>query len=452
MGDHLRLRLAVSLVAAGAAAAAAAVLPPLPGTALLIAAAALAGALLGPPGALFAVPLLLFAGGTVDRIAVAAAGLLAGGALYGWRLWAAGDARRPPAEPVTRWPLPERIAAITEDWSERTGVGVILHSAGLDGTPVDEPAPHVVADLCWILREALDNVANHARAETVAVTLGRDGDRLTLEVRDDGAGFAVPQSLAGLRRAGQRGLAGMDERARLRGGRLDLWSRPGGGTRITAIVPAVVVAGAPQASGRVRLLVGSAAAVVPLVLAAALGAPGGAATPIAAPDTGLPLDPRATHGPATAGQQPIAPSPAATSGSAAATPSRSPSARATAGSATPVVEGASVTTPAQARTCKVQYVKRTEWNYGFVADVTLTNLGTAPLSRWTIRFDYTAGQKITNYWNATVSQNGDAVVVGDDGNHGSLAPGASLTFGWQGTWQGSDPAPTGFTLDGAPCS
>ncbi|MER7002175.1 cellulose binding domain-containing protein [Dactylosporangium sp. NPDC000555] len=556
MGDRLRLRLGASLVAAVVAAAAATVLAPLPAAALLIVAAALAGGLLGRLGALFALPLLLFADGAVAKVAVALAGALPGLALYGWRRWSARGERiradtvaaerarlaremhdslsqtldavalgaAPPdgrAEPdqsgrhaatprdgdreATRdagglieepdqsgrhaatprdgnaeaarargvideprtdladAPLPDLVAAISQEWSARTGVGVILHSAGLDGEAGGDAAPRAGIELCWILREALRNVAAHARAETVAVTLGRDGDEIMLEVRDDGAGFVIPESLEALaqpQRDGHHGLAGMHERARLCGGHLSVWSRPGGGTRITATVPAAAAVGASRPSGRLRLIAAVAAAAVPLAVVAFLATPDKHPTPLAAQDTELPLDPRATHGPVTAGPAPVTPgrSPASsgpTPASSGPTPgaSRSPSGRAAAPSSAPAVPAAPAgpTSPATTHTCKVTYVKISEWNPGFVAAVTITNTGSSPLGGWSLRFEYPAGQKVTSYWNAAVTQSGPVVVAGAEGNSRAIAPGASFTFGVQGTWQGSNPNPAAFALNGAPC-
>ncbi|GAA2377814.1 cellulose binding domain-containing protein [Dactylosporangium salmoneum] len=518
MGDHLRLRLGGSLLAAGlAAAAAATVLPPLPAALALVLAAGLAGGLLGWPGALFAVPLLLFADGPVAKVAVGLAGVLPFAALLAWRRRAArgeriraaaaaaerarlaremhdslsktldaialgaaalpdsldepdrasrlaatlrdgsreaardargliDDLRASPADA----PLPDLVAAITQEWSAQTGVGVILHSAGLEDAEAD-PASPAALELCWILREALRNVAAHARAETVAVTLGRDGDSLALEVRDDGAGFAVPDNLAHLQRDGHHGIVGMHERARNCGGQLSIWSRPGGGTRVTATVPAAVAGGPARPSGWIRLIAAGVAVVVPLAIVAFLARPDGHTTPLAESEPQLTLDPRATHRPTTPGAAPASPGRTA---SAATSPagSRSASARPSASGSAPAAPGPTGgTTVAETRTCKVVYVKRSEWDPGFVADVTLTNTGSSKVDGWSLRFDYPAGQKLLSYWNVVASQDGVHVTVGPDGNHVVLAPGAAFTFGLQGTWKGSNPNPAAFTLNGAPC-
>ncbi|MER7275776.1 cellulose binding domain-containing protein [Dactylosporangium sp. NPDC000244] len=476
MGAHLRLRLGVSLVVAVSAAIAATALAPLPAAILLIAAASTAGALLGWPGAVFGLALLVFADGVAAKVAVGLAGALPWVAMHAWRRWSARDRRRraeaaaaerarlqaemhaslaetlelaairePRADP-TDAALPDLVAAITHEWSQRSGVGVILHSAGLDETGA--AAPEAGIELCWILREALANVAAHARAETVAVTLERDGDGITLEIRDDGAGFTPPAATG-------RGIAGMRERARVCGGQLTVWSRPGGGTRITATVPAAMAVGAALPSWRVRLGAAMAAAVVPLAVVALLTAPGGLTSPLAADDGQLPFDPNATRGPATAqAGRGGSPGRSGATGSPAATPSRGSSGRPSGAAGTsgpaapPPTTGPTVV---EQRTCRVAYVKRSEWSPGFVADVTLTNLTGAPMQGWSLRFDYTAGQKVTSYWNAIAAQSGTGVVVRPTGDQPTLAAGGSLTFGVQGVWQGTNPSPSAFTLNGSPC-
>jgi two-component system NarL family sensor kinase len=98
------------------------------------------------------------------------------------------------------------------------------------------PAP-LEAGLYRIAQEALNNVAKHATANAVRVTLERNDGSLMLAVEDDGSGFD-PQAPAPDRLPGGFGLIGMQERARLLGGRLDVDSAPTVGTRIVVTVPA----------------------------------------------------------------------------------------------------------------------------------------------------------------------------------------------------------------------
>ncbi len=84
-----------------------------------------------------------------------------------------------------------------------------------------------------IVQEALTNVARHARAAEAVVRLWADAAALGVQVEDEGSGFdpaSVPPGATG-------GLSGMQERVTLLGGRLEIASRPGGGTRLTAELP-----------------------------------------------------------------------------------------------------------------------------------------------------------------------------------------------------------------------
>jgi signal transduction histidine kinase len=95
------------------------------------------------------------------------------------------------------------------------------------------PAPTEI-QLLRIVQEALANVRKHAGATTAVVRIGTDGDELTVEVEDDGRGFA----LGSAPRTGwpRFGLQTMRERAEAIGGRFELDSSPGAGTRVTVSV------------------------------------------------------------------------------------------------------------------------------------------------------------------------------------------------------------------------
>jgi PAS domain S-box-containing protein len=88
-----------------------------------------------------------------------------------------------------------------------------------------------------ILQEALTNVGKHAQAKNVSLRVWQDDHRICFSVEDDGKGFDVKQ--VAMTEASERGLglAIMDERSRMLGGSLDLWSEEGKGTRITLNIP-----------------------------------------------------------------------------------------------------------------------------------------------------------------------------------------------------------------------
>jgi signal transduction histidine kinase len=99
-------------------------------------------------------------------------------------------------------------------------------------TPTDARAPVEIETACFrIAQEALSNVARHAHARHVEVTLTAQDVALEVTIRDDGVGFNVEREHTGL------GLVGMDERADLAGGRLEIESAPGAGTTLRARFP-----------------------------------------------------------------------------------------------------------------------------------------------------------------------------------------------------------------------
>jgi len=99
-------------------------------------------------------------------------------------------------------------------------------------------SPELELVLFRIAQEALRNVWRHSGASRAWVTVEFGDNETTLAVRDNGKGFEVPRSMADLANVGKLGLAGMEERARLVGGKLTLESEPGKGTTVTVEVPA----------------------------------------------------------------------------------------------------------------------------------------------------------------------------------------------------------------------
>ena len=106
--------------------------------------------------------------------------------------------------------------------------------------------------------------------------------------------------------------------------------------------------------------------------------------------------------------------------------------------------------PPDETSCRVTYVVRDQWATGFTADVTITNLR-APVNGWTLGFSFPASQRVVNGWSATWSQSVQAVTARSLSWNGSLATGGSTTIGFNGSYSGSNPKPTSFTLNGAAC-
>ncbi|MDQ0957698.1 MULTISPECIES: glycoside hydrolase family 6 protein [unclassified Streptomyces] len=101
--------------------------------------------------------------------------------------------------------------------------------------------------------------------------------------------------------------------------------------------------------------------------------------------------------------------------------------------------------------CSVDYKVQNDWGSGFTAAVTITN-NSAAKSSWAVKWAYAGSQKVTNAWNAKVTQSGTAVTAANETYNGSLATGGSVSFGFQGTYSGSNAVPTAFTLDGVTCN
>ncbi len=106
---------------------------------------------------------------------------------------------------------------------------------------------------------------------------------------------------------------------------------------------------------------------------------------------------------------------------------------------------------APAPTCAVAYRTTSSWAGGFVAQVTISAIGTTPIQGWGLAFAFGGDQHITNAWNATTAQSGAAVTARNLEFNTNIAPGGSTTLGFMGTWQNSDTPPTAFTVNGAPC-
>jgi signal transduction histidine kinase len=132
--------------------------------------------------------------------------------------------------------LPDAIGEVVEGWSRLNGVNAELITTG-NPKPL---LPEIETTLLRTAQEALANVARHAAADRVALTLSYMEDMVTLDVRDDGTGFdpSAPRD-PGLE--GGFGLSAMRERVVRIAGTLEVESEPGGGTAISACVPAIAV-------------------------------------------------------------------------------------------------------------------------------------------------------------------------------------------------------------------
>lgn len=132
---------------------------------------------------------------------------------------------------LERYGLLETVRRYVEDFGQQNGLRTVLNVTGdIHLAPGDE------AVVFRILQESLNNVAKHARAREVTVTL-HGGRQVTLRVQDDGGGFDPEQISGRVSSAGGLGLMQMRERVESRGGNYRVLSSPGHGTVVEAEVP-----------------------------------------------------------------------------------------------------------------------------------------------------------------------------------------------------------------------
>jgi signal transduction histidine kinase len=126
--------------------------------------------------------------------------------------------------------LPEAIEVLARTWSQRSGVTAELETTGTTGAPMRTGADTEAA-VFRAAQEALTNIARHAGATKVRLTLTYLDDTLLLDVADNGKGFDPEASTDGY------GLAGMRHRLAGVGGTLTIESTPEYGTTLNASVP-----------------------------------------------------------------------------------------------------------------------------------------------------------------------------------------------------------------------
>jgi two-component system NarL family sensor kinase len=131
------------------------------------------------------------------------------------------------AAPLENRSLAEALAQLSRQFTASTGVRVRTMLSEVGPLPAE-----VESELFRIAGEALANIRKHAAAHEALLRLDTVKGRLRLTVADAGVGFR-------LRGARQRGfgLLGIEDRARLVGGRATIRSAPGRGTVVTAVVP-----------------------------------------------------------------------------------------------------------------------------------------------------------------------------------------------------------------------
>jgi signal transduction histidine kinase len=142
-------------------------------------------------------------------------------------------------EPLGDARLPDAVRELADDWSTTSGVPVTVTVTG-DARPL---LPDLEVTLFRVAGEALVNVAKHAAAGRVGLTLSYMEDVVVLDVRDDGTGFPATDVLSsGYDGSGHGyGLTSMRRRLQRVAGSLGVESAPGEGATVTGTVPAILV-------------------------------------------------------------------------------------------------------------------------------------------------------------------------------------------------------------------
>ncbi|MDQ0774480.1 chitinase [Streptomyces aurantiacus] len=105
--------------------------------------------------------------------------------------------------------------------------------------------------------------------------------------------------------------------------------------------------------------------------------------------------------------------------------------------------------PASAATsATATYAKTQDWGTGFEGKWTVKNTGTTALSSWTVEWDFPSGTSVTSAWDADVTSSGTHWTGKNKSWNGTLAPGASISFGFNGAGTGS---PANCKLNGGSC-
>jgi signal transduction histidine kinase len=138
------------------------------------------------------------------------------------------QALRPPA--LDTLGLNNTLDGYCREFAARTGLTVEYKGQALPNL-----TEALTISFYRLLQEALNNVARHAQADEVKVALQYDGETVSLVIEDNGQGFDPRRRRS--RQSGGIGLVGMQERLELLGGRMDVDSQPGRGTKLVASIP-----------------------------------------------------------------------------------------------------------------------------------------------------------------------------------------------------------------------
>ncbi|MDP9818005.1 endoglucanase [Spirilliplanes yamanashiensis] len=108
-----------------------------------------------------------------------------------------------------------------------------------------------------------------------------------------------------------------------------------------------------------------------------------------------------------------------------------------------------VVSPASAAATTATFSKVSDWGSGWQGEYTITNGGTSALTSWQVEFDLPSGSSVGSYWDALLTSSGQHFTFTNRNYNGTIAPGASVKFGFLGSGSGT---PSGCKLNGVSCS
>ncbi|GAA4447270.1 cellulose binding domain-containing protein [Phytohabitans houttuyneae] len=111
--------------------------------------------------------------------------------------------------------------------------------------------------------------------------------------------------------------------------------------------------------------------------------------------------------------------------------------------------GAITVLPAPAHAATAAFAKESQWSTGYIGKMTVHNNTTTAITSWRVEFDLPAGTTLGSYWNAAMTRSGSRFVFTNHPWNGTIAAGASTSFGWVASGSGE---PQGCTVNGSPCS
>jgi signal transduction histidine kinase len=127
--------------------------------------------------------------------------------------------------PTLRWYI--------QNFSNRLGISSSFETIGLE----EKLSPQIETAFYRIVQEALNNIAKHAQADRVEISLVKRDSKIFASIQDNGKGFDLGKVLHPESPERSFGIVGIQERVSLLGGQMEIQSRPGFGTLIAIEIP-----------------------------------------------------------------------------------------------------------------------------------------------------------------------------------------------------------------------